>query len=698
MEPWKTIWDRLPLVLNYAFMLLVLALLSGMFPQTLRFKYQYDVGSAWAYEDLYAPFDFAIPKTVEQYKAELDAAVTGSAIYYRLDDSVQAVQTRRFEEAFELQLDAIEKGQFKEVKKNPLPYRTYGIILLDSLYERGVVLWDKDYSRWPSPPAIEVVSGNTSRKKAPGDLLSEAQALQALKDSLTHCGLSEPEFLFQILSEAIEPNVSYDAALNRKMRDNVVEAVSPYRGMVRKNELIVPRGGMVTAPVYQMLEGYREAYLQGSEQQRSRTLLFLGYFLLTTFVLGAFLLFLRYAHPYAVFQLNHLLFILLWPLAIGGMTYLIRSGNVLSPYMVPFALVPLVLKNFYDNRLALYGHLVVAMLGSLISSQGFAFLFLQLMVGGVVVIARLDTLGWNRFFYVILLVFLTYGVGYFALELIEGAAWENIDWGIFYWLLLNSFLLLLAYPLTSAFERLFGFTSVLRLKELEDTDRPLLLLLSQQAPGTYQHSLQVANLAEAAARSIGADALLARVGALYHDIGKIANPEYFIENQSGENPHRTLSPLESARTIIAHVQDGVALARKYHLPRVVADFIRTHHGTTRVEFFYQQHLKGQSADALAEQQEPSFRYPGPRPISKEATVVMLADSIEAACKSLKDPTGQAIDDMIERLIAHKAEQCQLSDSTLSFSELEACKQTLKQKVRSMYHFRVEYPGQRKTMG
>ena len=192
--------------------------------------------------------------------------------------------------------------------------------------------------------------------------------------------------------------------------------------------------------------------------------------------------------------------------------------------------------------------------------------------------------------------------------------------------------------------------------------------------------------------------MLARVGALYHDIGKIANPEYFIENQSGENPHRTLSPLESARTIIAHVQDGVALARKYHLPRVVADFIRTHHGTTRVEFFYQQHLKGQAADALAEQQEPSFRYPGPRPISKEATVVMLADSIEAACKSLKDPTGQAIDDMIERLIAHKAEQGQLSDSTLSFSELEACKQTLKQKVRSMYHFRVEYPGQRKTMG
>jgi hypothetical protein len=465
--------------------------------------------------------------------------------------------------------------------------------------------------------------------------------------------------------------------------------------MVRKNELIVPRGGMVTAPVYQMLEGYREAYLQGSEQQRSRTLLFLGYFLLTAFVLGAFLLFLRYAHPYAVFQLNHLLFILLWPLAIGGMTYLIRSGNVLSPYMVPFALVPLVLKNFYDNRLALYGHLVVAMLGSLISSQGFAFLFLQLMVGGVVVIARLDTLGWNRFFYVILLVFLTYGVGYFALELIEGAAWENIDWGIFYWLLLNSFLLLLAYPLTSAFERLFGFTSVLRLKELEDTDRPLLLLLSQQAPGTYQHSLQVANLAEAAARSIGADALLARVGALYHDIGKISNPDYFIENQTGENPHRALSPLESARTIIAHVQDGVALARKYRLPRIVADFIRTHHGTTRVEFFYQQYLKEHTTYPLTE--EPSFRYPGPRPISKEATVVMLADSIEAACKSLKDPTSQDIDDMIERLITSKIEQGQLSDSTLSFSELEACKHTLKQKVRSMYHFRVEYPGQRTAM-
>lgn len=689
MEAWKSIWDRVPRVVNYVFMALTLALLSLLFPTTLRFKYTYEIGRAWAYEDLYAPFDFAIPKTADQLQAEQRETSAQSGIYYRLDDSIAPRSIQRFVKAFEEQLNTLEPKQLQHVQENPEQYQSYGAKLLERMYARGIVEWDSMHQDTDRMLRIELVSGNTLRQPQGRQLLTKETSIQLLRDSLPLCGLEEPGFLFPLLMEAIVPNITFDAALHKKFHDNVLSSVSPYGGMVQKDELIVPRGGMVTPAVFQMLEGYREQYTQGAQQQKSQILLFVGYFILTALILFAFLWYIRSTHRFVFIQFNHLIFVLIWPLVFGYLAYVIRVENILSPYMIPFAMVPLVLKNFYDSRIALYAHLVVVLIASLLSAQGISFLLLQVLVGMMVVVVRQDSLGWHRFFDLILFVFIVYCVGFGALALTEGGAWERIEWNTFSWLLMNSFILLLAYPLTSFFERVLGFTSVLRLRELSDTNRPLLQLLAQQAPGTFQHSLQVANLAEAVARSIGADHLMVRVAALYHDIGKIANPEYFIENQSGANPHVLISPLESARIIIDHVHEGLVLARKYSIPRTVADFIRTHHGSTRVEYFYRQYEKSNPAEAEA--QEGLFRYPGPKPVSKEATILMLADTIEAACKSIKEPTGQEIDDMIDRLITFKIAQGQFEESALSFGELEQCKQVFRQQLRSIYHVRIEYP-------
>ena len=689
MAAWKSNWDRIPVFVNYALILAVVALISSFFPDKLRFKYVYELGKTWPYEDLYAPFDFAVPKDPEAYQQEVDLLRQKSPPLYKRLDSLESSQIREFESAFRRQIASLEPSQFPDVQRHPDQYLEYGLGFLESLFARGIIEWRQQSPTESNLKEVDIVSGNTSRLVGSGSLLTVGQAKNSVGDSLPYSKLAEPDFLLPLLDDAIKANLVYDEKLNTQFREKLGEAVSPYQGMIQKNELIIQRGAPVTKSIFYTLEGFREQYLLSMQQQKSRVFLFAGYLILTLLVIGVLFLYMLYTHSFLFYRLNHLLFILIWPLAFGYFSYLIREESILSPYILPLAIVPMVMKNFYDNRVALYVHLVVVMISSLLSSMGFAFIFLQLLVGVVVVIIKLDTNNWTRFFYTVGLILAVYCLAFFAISLTEEGGIQTLDWESFSWLFINSFLILLAFPLTSLFERIFGFTSVLRLIELSDTNRPLMQLLAAKAPGTYQHSLQVANLGEAAARAIGADHLLVKVGAFYHDIGKTKHPELFIENQNGENPHQHLSSEESARLIIEHVPEGVSIARKNGLPRIIADFMLTHHGTTRTEFFYQKYLQEHGEAGAG--QERLFRYPGPRPVSKEATILMLADTIEAACKSLKNPSGQEIDDMVERLIASKAAQGQFEESMLSFSELSVCKQVFRTLLRSIYHARVEYP-------
>ena len=685
MSAWRSVWDRIPVFVNYLLMLVAFGLVVLLFPDKLRFRFEYELGKTWPYEDLYAPFDFAIPKDQKIYRDELSSLVEGLDPLYRRLDSVEERQLKILDQKFDFQLSLLEPGQFPDLRRRPQAYRTFAHKYLQGIFERGVVEWEKGRR----PAQLVIVQGKTSRT-VPGDGVPDLdQAYAQIYDSLRESRLPEVEFLLPVLTEVIVPNVRYDERLNEKVREEAVASVSPFKGMVRKGELMIQRGGIVTREVYLLLEGYRMQYEQSLLEKRSGFWLFAGYCTLTLIILGLLLAYLRYAYPFILRQANQLILILLWPVLFVYLVFLVQNGNTLSPYLLPFAVVPIVIKNFYDKYLALFVHVSVVLLAGFLSSLGFNFILLQLIVGLVVVVGKQESHNWNSFFGLVALVFLISGMALLGLEMTEKGSLEELDWRVFSWLFINSFLVLLAYPITSLLERLLGLVSVLRLTELTDTNRPLLQLLAERAPGTYQHALQVANLSEAAARRIGADHLLVKAGALYHDIGKAVNPEFFIENQSGKNPHEGLTFEESARRIIEHVHEGVFLARKYAVPRIVADFIMTHHGTTRVEFFYRQQQLQNAAEA--EEKEAVFRYPGPKPITREATILMMADCIEAACRSLKNPIGKDIDDMVERLIQRNEMQGQFSESSLSFADMEACKQVFKDRLRSVYHLRVEYP-------
>jgi putative nucleotidyltransferase with HDIG domain len=331
---------------------------------------------------------------------------------------------------------------------------------------------------------------------------------------------------------------------------------------------------------------------------------------------------------------------------------------------------------------------MVVLIAVFLTALGYQFIFMQIVAGVIAVLVIADARDWSKFFRSVLFIFLAYALAFFGLSLIEEGGLESMDTTVFYWLLFNGLLTLLAFPLIPLVERAFGFTSSISLVELSDVNRPLLRELAIKAPGTMQHTIQVANLAEAAAAEIKADPLLARVGALYHDVGKSKNPEFFVENQTGSSPHSQMDHRESARIIIDHVRTGEKMAKKAHLPQMIARFISTHHGTTKVEYFYKTYLQENPGLAV---DESDFAYPGPKPRSKEEAILMLADSLEATSRTLKDPTGQEIDELVEKILQKKIDQKQLAESKLTFSDLEKCKEVFKKMLRSIHHVRIEYP-------
>ena len=461
-----------------------------------------------------------------------------------------------------------------------------------------------------------------------------------------------------------------------------------------KGDLLIAKLQELTPYNVRVIDNYISIQPKANKGFFNRSwLYFLGYFILTTLILGALLFYARRYYPSIFDSLRSMCFLMIWPLLFSTVVFIISRSDGLSPYIIPFCVVPIVVLNFFDVRLALILHIVVVLIASFLSGLGYEFTFLQILAGIVTVLSVTETRYWNKFFVDILIILVTYLIGFFGLALINSGSFTDNELPVFAWLAVNAIFLLLAYPFIPIIEKVFGFVSNISLAELGDMNKPLLKELSLMAPGTLQHSLQVANLAESAAERIGANSLLVKTAALYHDIGKIPNAQYFIENAQGNNRHEELNNFESAKIIIDHVSEGVQKAKKAKLPEMIIDFIRTHHGTTRVEYFYRNQV---NLEPDREFDESLFRYSGPRPQTKEQTILMLADSIEAASKSLKNPTGQDIDQLIEKIVSYKIDQHQLVESQLSFHELEECTSVFKNLLRSIYHVRVEYPDDQKN--
>ncbi len=686
----KATLERLPEATRYALVLLVVVAISFLFPQHVRFKYSFEQGEQWKYEDLVAPFDFAIKKTPEeiaQARAEIEQNFPP---YYELDPNVGPRQKREFFNRFHAELEKVRgEEQFADVVRNPDRYYQFGLDYLDRAYDRGIIQLAPEHQGKGRDFVINVIRGVTTKKETLGNLWTVERVRDHLTDTLPFSKLYVAEFLLFTLPDLIQPNLFYNDSLTRRHKQMLLDQIVTTKGVVQKGEVIVRNGEYITAETYQKLLSFKEKYQEEVSRQRTALGVFLGYLLLTTLILGAFTMYIRAYYAQEVFQrFSPLIFILFWFVLFSYLVYGVEKTNVLSTYAIPFCIVPIVIKHFHTDRLAFFSHVVVVLLASFLSSLGYEFTFMQILAGIVAVLTVADARNWSRFFSSVLYIGLTYLGAFIGLSLIQEGSLLAIDWSTAGWLVLNMVFILLAFPLIPLLERVFGYTSALSLVELSDMSRPLLKELSLRAPGTLQHSLQVANLSEAAAEAIGANPLLVKVGALYHDIGKMKNPEYFIENQSGTNPHEGISAQESARIIIEHVEEGLRLAKKYRLPQPIINFILTHHGTTRVEFFYRIHAQKNPDEPI---DELKFRYPGPRPKTKEETILMLADSIEAASKSLKNPTGQSIDELVDRMVDYKIKERQLNESEMTFEELEKCKVVFKQLLRSIYHIRIEYP-------
>lgn len=489
-----------------------------------------------------------------------------------------------------------------------------------------------------------------------------------------------------------QQDVLVDNLPNEQTGDNVNQPVVTAETITTGTQIIA-NGQVINKPTLMALRAHQEA-VDNNTLIPANWLNFIGYLLLTCLAIGALILFCRMEYPEVYSSFNSLAFLLIWPVIFALLVYFIEKTNNLSSYMIPFCIVPIVVKTFFSDRLAIFHHVVIILIVSFLSKLGYEFTFLQILAGIITVLMVSGIRYWNKFFSTILIIFGIYILGYFGLSAIKANNFADLPWHNFGWLALASFLLLLAYPITPLLEKIFGFTSDISLAELTDMNKPLIKRLSIEAPGTLQHSLQVSNLSEAAADKIGANSMLIKAAALYHDVGKLSNPAAFIENQPANNPHDTWNNFESAKAIIDHVSDGVALAKKERLPKVLIDFILSHHGTTRVEYFYRNQLK---AEPDREFDESLFRYPGPLPRSKEETILMVADSLEAASKSLKGATAKDIDDLVDKIIAYKIDLGQFAESELTFEELEQCTAVFKSLLKSINHVRIEYPDEQKKV-
>lgn len=668
----------------------VVAFISFLFPNNVTFKYEFEARQSWRYDDLYAPFDFAILKTAEELRKDQEALDANFTPYFSENAQVAKQAKSDFETSFnQLKEEALDGDLFKDVKRKPEDYLRYGQQFLDKIYDRGVIEMDSMLEQKGNDFVLNIVRGNTTYLQTLGNLYTVATAKSLLSDSLPYSPLREPEFLFPILQQNVHSNLFFNDTLTQKFRADLLAEISGTRGMVMKGELIIPRDGIVTEDIYQKLTSYKRSYEEEVTQKKSHWIVFAGYFLLTGIIAGVFLLYLQFYATRIYRNLGELMFFFMWLVVYSYLVFLVEQLGGLSAYLIPFCIIPIVINTFYNEQLALFTHIIVVLIASFLSSLGYEFTFLQILAGIVVLLGKINTQDWSRFFYSMLFLFLSYGLGYLGLSLIQEGGLQTIDWSVYSWLFFNVVFTLLAFPLVPLLERIFSFfTSPLTLMELSDLNKPLLQELALKAPGTLQHSLQVANLSEAAARRVGANPLLVKVAALYHDIGKTDKPTFYIENQSGKNPHDDISDLESAKIIIRHVTEGVKMASKAKLPRVLIDFIKSHHGTTRVEYFYRKHLAAHPEHNF---DETLFVYPGPLPKSKEETILMMADSVEAACKSLKNPTEKNLMDLIDKVIEGKITHGQLEESEMNFKELEACRQVFKQVMKSVHHVRIEYP-------
>lgn len=643
-----------------------------LFPRSGGFKYNYQTGKPWPYETLLAPFDFPIAKSEEELNAERQAVAQESPLIFTRDTLAE-----------QRSLDRTRKW----IRQQVTPFSSSRIIrdwdrYLNNLYSPGLI--DASFAIQSAKPIL-VVRDNSAQKLLFSDLKIN-DSLPFSNESALLNGIIANASNRLILNEYIESNLVLDSLLTRQKLEESLSLILPTRGVVAEGERIIAQGEVVDQKRFQILNSLRVEYLSDLWASSEQSII-IGYSILVSILIFLTFLFLWRYRPLVYENNTKVVFVFSTILIMVAAIKLAMTYNINFVYVVPLCIVPLLLKTFFDTRLAFFVFLMGLLLIGFMVPSDFSFIFMQLVAGAIATLTMPDLYKRANLFVVAVLIVVSYVFCYISFHMIYEGNLSTVSLDNLGFLLINGLGILFVHPLVYIFEKIFGLVSDLSLLELSDTNSKLLRTLSEKAPGTFHHSLQVANIAEAAANEVNANALLVRVGALYHDIGKMNNPLYFSENQSTNyNPHHELDPFESSRLILNHISDGIEIAKRNNLPDRIIDFIRTHHGTTPTRYFYHK-AKKENEDV----DKSIFCYPGPKPYSKETAILMMADSVEAASKSLQEPTAEGIASFVQKIIEEQAEENQFDEADISLREIELIKKILIEKLINVYHLREVYP-------
>ena len=659
-----------------------ITLIVYFMPRDTNFNYHFSINTPWSYGQLMSDFDFPIYKSSEKVDAERDSLFKQFQPYFNLDSSATEKALSRFSRDY--------NKSFAEFI-TPQQYNTYRQRLINA-YKRGIVsLENSEKIKRDSLHNIKIISGNIALSSN----INNLNTIKSVYEQLVYNDTLPKETLSLLkLEEYIHPNIIYDSTKTNLALKELENSISLSDGIVQKGQKIISRGEIVDEKLYQTLQSYQYEWNKRNNENRHTGLTLLGQILITTMALLGMVFFINIYRPIYLRQQNKFILIFLlitvFSIIVGTMVRT-HTGNV---FMVPFAMVPMLLCLFVDSRTAFMSHIIQIFICSTMLSAPHVFILVQIAGGIATIFSLRELTARSQLFRTVFIILISHALTYFAYELVTENSIEKIYLSTYIYFLISGGLLLIAYPLMFAIEKIFGFTSAVTFIELSNINNELLGKLSQDAPGTFQHSMQVGNLAAEAARRIGANSIEVRTGALYHDIGKIKNPIYFTENQSGGiNPHNRLQPEESAKIILQHVKDGVAIARAHHLPQSIKDFITTHHGTSKTGYFYITYKNNHPNEEI---DEKIFTYDGPQPQTREQAILMMADSVEAASHSLEEYTENNINMLVDKIIDAQLDAGHFTLAPLTFKDIDTIKATFKERLKAIYHTRISYPDEKKN--
>jgi putative nucleotidyltransferase with HDIG domain len=648
-------------------------------PKEGKFNYDFEINTPWKYGLLQASFDFPIYKSEQQVQKERDSLLTSYQPYFTVDKNVEKNMQTKFRDDYNQTLKFFlpNTDYFRHINRT-----------LKHIYERGVLSNnDAQMLVEDSVQSVLLVDKNVATSQVTDQLFTIKEAYEYLLNADT-AHFSKRVLQSCNLVNYLTSNITYDMEKSDAALNDLISSVAWAKGLMQNGQRIIDRGEIINEDTYDILNSLRQEWEKRSETVQEIRLTFMGQALLVSILVICFMIYLElfrkdyYERKRSVLLLFAL--IVFFPVVLSIMV----EQNLSNVYVIPMAMIPIIIGIFLDSRTAFMAHTIIVLICSIFLRYPHEFIILQMATGMTAIYSLRELSQRSQLLRTALIVVICYTLLYFAFELIQEDDLTKLNTRMYMYFIINGILLLFAYPLLFILEKTFGFTSNVTLVELSNINTKLLREMSEVAPGTFQHSLQMANLAAEAANCIGANSQLVRTGALYHDIGKMVNPAFFTENQTSINPHKSLSYEQSAQVIISHITDGIKLAEKHNLPKVIKDFIRTHHGKGVAKYFY---ISYKNEHPNEEVDMEKFSYPGPNPFTKEQAILMMADAVEAASRSLPEYTEESISNLIEKIVDGQVAEGYFKECPITFKDIAMVKALFKEKLKTVYHTRITYP-------